>query len=74
LRLININFAYIEEKEICFIKIKTSESPVFTKINGDEEFFVRVANSTASLSISEAVNYIKNHWRAEIPEEKKENQ
>jgi hypothetical protein len=73
LRLININFTNIEEKDVCFIKVKPSESPVFTKINGSEEFFVRVGNSTASLSISESVNYIKNHWKTEIPDDKKQN-
>jgi len=73
LRLININFTNIEEKEVCFIKVKSSEAPVFTKINGSEEFFVRVGNSTASLSISESVIYIKNHWKTETPEDKKQN-
>ncbi len=63
LRLIKIGFEYIEGKMVCYTKVKLSEDPVFTKINGNEEFFVRVGNSTASLTISEAVNYIKNHWK-----------
>ena len=71
LRLLSIGFNNIEEKEICFIKVKGSEDPVFTKVNGSEEFFVRVGNSTASLSISESVNYIKNHWKPAIIEDNK---
>ena len=71
LRLINFEFYYASGKTVCLIKVKKSEDPVFTKINGSEEFFVRVGNSTASLSISESVNYIKNHWKV-IESEKKE--
>jgi len=63
LRLLAINFYKMEDKSICTLKIKRSEEPVFTNINGNQEFFVRVGNSTASLSISEAVSYVKNHWK-----------
>ena len=65
LRLITIEFHSLEEKKICIVMVKKSEDPVFTKINGKEEFFVRVGNSTASLDISEAVEYIKNHWNSD---------
>ncbi len=71
LRLIKIEFESIEEKAVCYIKVKMSEDPVFTRTNGAEEFFVRVGNSTASLSISESVNYIKNHWKPIATEEGK---
>jgi len=71
LRLIRIEFENIEEKTVCYIKVKMSEDPVFTKNNSTEEFFVRVGNSTASLSISESVNYIKNHWKYSSPEKEK---
>lgn len=68
LRLISADFSKLENKDICSVRVKPSEDPVFSKINGDEEFFVRVGNSTASLSISEAVSYIKNHWKIESDE------
>lgn len=66
LRLINIGFENIDGKTVCYVIVKMSEDPVFTKLNGSEEFFVRVGNSTASLSISESLNYIKNHWQTDI--------
>lgn len=71
MRLIKIEFEDFEKGTICHVKTKPSEDPVYVKFNGNEEFFVRVGNSTASLSISESVNYIKNHWNGVSEESQK---
>jgi len=71
MRLIKIEFEDFEKGTICHVKTKSSEDPVYVKFNGNEEFFVRVGNSTASLSISESVNYIKNHWNGVSEESQK---
>ena len=65
LRLISFNFNQKDGKDVCLVRVKSSENPVYVKVNGSEEFFVRVGNSTASLTISEAIKYIQNHWKAD---------
>ena len=65
LRLISFNFNQKDGKDVCLVRVKPSENPVYVKVNGSEEFFVRVGNSTASLTISEAIKYIQNHWKAD---------
>ena len=65
LRLISFNFNQKDGKDVFLVRVKSSENPVYVKVNGSEEFFVRVGNSTASLTISEAIKYIQNHWKAD---------
>ncbi len=62
LRYIDIKFERIESKDICVISVSESHKPAYLKNGADEEFFVRVGNSTHPLSMSEAEEYIKTHW------------
>ncbi len=61
---ININFEKIEGKEVCLVRVRGSHKPAFLK-NEDkkEEFFIRIGNSTQPLSMSEAEEYIRNHFK-----------
>lgn len=63
LNSIDINFEKMEDKDICIISVSKGHKPAYLK-NSDnkEEFFVRVGNSTQPLSMSEAEEYIKEHF------------
>ena len=71
LQNVDIGFEKIEEKEICFIKIKKSDQPVFVKWNGNDEFYIRNGNTTNPLGIKEALSYIETHWKLEGPTKNK---
>ncbi len=63
-KYINVNFEEIKGKEICIVNVKNSLKPAFLK-NSDnkEEFFIRAGNSTQPLKMSEAQEYIENHFK-----------
>jgi hypothetical protein len=63
LQFIDVGFEKIGEKEICHIKIKKSDRPVFVKWNGTDDFYVRNGNTTNPLGIKEAISYIDSNWR-----------
>ncbi len=61
---LDISFESIQEKDVCVIDIEASPKPAYLKGGeGKEEFFVRTGNSTQPFSMSEAEEYIKNHWK-----------
>jgi membrane protein YdbS with pleckstrin-like domain len=63
-KYIEIKFEKIEEKEVCLVTVTKSHKPAYLK-NGDnqEEFFVRLGNSTQPLKMSDTEEYIKNNWK-----------
>jgi hypothetical protein len=60
---LNISFEFQKEKEVCLIKVKASTKPVFLRANGQEEFYIRTGNATTPLTMSQAVDYISEHWQ-----------
>jgi hypothetical protein len=60
--LINLSFCEIEDKEVAAVIVKKSPRPVYLKHDGKTEFFIRSGNSSQPLDISEATDYIKDHW------------
>lgn len=61
-KLMSIHFEQFEAKEFCVLQIKGSSKPAFLKQGEREDFFVRTGNSTRSLSMSEAEEYIRNRF------------
>jgi len=63
-KYIDIKFEKIKDKDVCIVTVMQSHKPAYLR-NGDkkEEFFVRVGNSTQPFSMSEAEEYIQNHWK-----------
>lgn len=61
-RLVKINICTIENLDVCILKINRSDKPVFLINKNEEEFFIRASASSQPLSMSETVNYIKQHW------------
>ena len=64
-RYLKVEFPEIEGKIICSVTIKEkSEEPVYiTNDTGQETFYIRRQASTIDLKPSEAVKYIKEHWK-----------
>ena len=63
IKFISIEFVNIEKKDVCYIKIKPSDKPVFVKNGDSEEFYIRSGNSTNALGIKEAISYIDDRWK-----------
>jgi hypothetical protein len=62
-RLIRITFHSIEEKQICRVDVGRSRRAVFVRdIQSIERIYVRAGNSTRELSVSEAVQYCREHF------------
>lgn len=60
---IRTTFHDIDGKEVCRVAISPSPRPVFLKEGGGDAFWLRTGNSTRRLSIREAVEYCKAHWK-----------
>ena len=60
--LIHVKFEKAEDKDIALIVIKKSPRPVYLKYQDKTDFFIRSGNSCQPLDVSEAPDYIKDHW------------
>lgn len=58
-----IDFAEIDLKTICIIKIKRSDSRVFLKLNDREVFIIRVDSENRTLEGEKLVEYCIKHWQ-----------
>jgi len=63
LKSIKTEFHEIKSKTICIIRVLPSDKAAFLKEKGDQEFYVRIGNSSRPFSMSEATAYIKKHWK-----------
>jgi len=53
----------MEEKSVCVVSCRPSDRPVFLRQAGyDEEMYIRLGPSSNAMNISEALNYIENHF------------
>lgn len=59
---VSLTFHRHRGKELCIVTVKPNKKPVYVKVDGAEEFFIRTGNATTSLPISDASSYIKSHW------------
>jgi predicted HTH transcriptional regulator len=60
--LVAVRFENIEGKQIAVLTVKKSPRPVYLKYEGKLDFFIRSGNSCQLLDVSEATEYIKDHW------------
>ena len=70
-RLLHVSFRRIEGKEICRVDVERSRRPVFVRDDrGAERLYVRTGNSTRELTVSEALEYCREHFseKAVAPE------
>lgn len=59
-----VTFESIDGKEVCIVTVKESHKPAYLHTtNGQEEFYVRVGNTTQPFQMSEAEDYIRTNWK-----------
>jgi rubredoxin len=62
--LVQSEFDVFEGKRVCVVRCRKSGEPVYLKMKGgDERFFIRTGPSSAQLSPSELVSYMRNHFQ-----------
>ncbi|MBA2670204.1 MAG: ATP-binding protein, partial [Gemmatimonadetes bacterium] len=61
--LLAVSFHDVDGKQVCRVMVKRSPKPVWVKIEGEEQFFVRTNNSSRALSPREAQEYAGTHWK-----------
>jgi hypothetical protein len=59
---IELKFEKIDDKQIAVVRVAKSPRPVYVRYNGKEEFCIREGNSTQTLGVSEANDYIRDNW------------
>jgi hypothetical protein len=58
--LVKVSFEMSDECEICRVNVSPSHQPVY--VGADDEFFIRIGNSTRQCNPRQAMEYIKSHW------------
>lgn len=48
---------------VCVVSIPRAAKPVYLRHGAETDLWVRVGNSTRSLGVDEAVDYVERHWR-----------
>ncbi len=61
-KYVHINFENKDSKTVAIVKVEQTPKPIFVEDKGEKEFYVRVGNSTKSLDLEAAHNYIGMHW------------
>jgi hypothetical protein len=59
---ISVRFEKVDGKDIALMVVKKSPRPVYLKHESKTQFFIRSGNSCQPLDVSEATDYIKDHW------------
>lgn len=49
--------------QVCIVRCRPATKPVFLKQGNATDLWVRVGNSSRSLGVDEAVDYVARHWR-----------
>jgi hypothetical protein len=59
---IHLYFEILGEQVLCVVLTEKSSTPVYVKNGNDNEFYVRMLNSTHKLGLPETVSYIRSQW------------
>ena len=59
---IHATFDDWEDERVMIVRCDRSRSPVYVNADGQQHFYVRTGPATTSLEISDATEYIKNHF------------
>ncbi|MCB2172365.1 CBS domain-containing protein [archaeon] len=63
LQYIGVRFHNVLGKDLCQVNIQSCPKPAFLNNGDKQEFFVRTGNNSRPFAISEASDYIREHWR-----------
>lgn len=58
----HMNFDDLDDERILVVRCERSKGPVYVHVEGQQHFYVRTGPATTSLGISDATEYIKNHF------------
>jgi predicted HTH transcriptional regulator len=61
-RYIQISFSEKDKKTVCIVKVESGPKPVFLEDRTGKEFYIRLGNTTRSLDIEKAHEYIGMNW------------
>ena len=61
---IKIRFPVYQDKTICHVKVSKSGQPVFTKLEKEQKFYVRIGCSSQSLNMEEQNKYQRSRWQS----------
>jgi ATP-dependent Lon protease len=59
-----VSFETIEGHDVCRIDVSPAREPVFVHRTDETDLYVRLNNSTRLLNTSEALEYVRAHWRS----------
>lgn len=59
---VRIRFDAVQEKTVAVVEVQPASEPIYSATEKGQEFFVRVSNTTRSLSLEEAHTYIAQRW------------
>ena len=62
LPLVQIYFVTANNHDVCVVEVDRGNKPVYVQEEGTSKFYVRTHNSTRPLDISEATEYIQDHF------------
>jgi len=59
---VRVSFPKFQGVSICRVEVTRSNEPVFANtMRVRDAFFVRIGNSTQTMSVQSAMSYVKNH-------------
>ena len=62
-KYLKVSFPIVDENKVCKIQIYKSGNPVFATIEGKENFYVRIGNSSVPKNRAEQSEYVRQHWK-----------
>jgi predicted HTH transcriptional regulator len=62
--LVDLKWEKINDKQIAVARVTKSPRPVYVRYDNNEDFCIREGNATTTLGVSEATDYIRDHWPA----------
>jgi membrane protein YdbS with pleckstrin-like domain len=61
-RFVSVSFPLAEGQAICLVEVRPADEPVYLRLKGDEQFYIRAGNNASPLPVSKAVRYIQAHF------------
>jgi predicted HTH transcriptional regulator len=61
---IKVSFCSVQDNELCMVKVSPAPEPIYPKGKGveDQTLYVRLGNTTTTLSARQAVAYARDRW------------
>jgi predicted HTH transcriptional regulator len=60
---VDVTFPTVDGVQLCAVRVSPSPTAVYTRVNGEESFFLRLGNTTQAMTMQEAHAYIHQHFK-----------